>query len=269
MSAYGTITVASRSVDLLPPTSWDLPQPAAPGKPAAPFRRLVLHHLRLDSARALPGPGPGLLDYTHRIFAAEIEAGRTYPQEAVAGSGLIGEQPDNDGGDTDTNAATQTYTRAAFEAYFWAADVIVAIGQTDGGGGGVHVLVGDVEASRAGRRWEDALVGFYYVKPNYPGRSSHVSSVLRSLCHFYIRRHTMDWADCATMSDTGDANVFADLQCRLYYSPCSPGIWIWKDPGQVILALRPLAWIQSKRLQPGLCKQYREFEVRARHSVPG
>jgi hypothetical protein len=192
MSAYGTITVASRPVDLLPPTSWDLPQPAAPGKPAAPFRRLVLHHLRLDSARALPGPS--LLDYTHRIFAAEIEAGRTYPQEAVAGSGLIGEQPDNDGGgdadtdmDTDTHAAAQTYTRAAFEAYFWAADVIVAIGQTDDG-----AAEGEgVEASRAGRRWEDALVGFYYVKPNYPGRSSHV----RSLCHFYIRRSSVTrWA---------------------------------------------------------------------------
>ena len=34
---------------------------------------------------------------------------------------------------------------------------------------------GDVEASRGGCRWEDVLVGFYYVKPNYPGRSSHVS----------------------------------------------------------------------------------------------
>ena len=175
MSAYGAIALASRPPDLLPPTSWDLPQPE-PGKPVAPFRRLVLHHLRLDSARALPGPS--ILDYTHGIFAAEVEAGRTYPQEA----GIVSGEPDNDeggGGGGDTHATARTYTRAAFEAYFWAADVIVAVGQTDDdaadGGDGVQVRVGSVEASRAGRSWEDALVGFYYVKPNYPGRSSHVS----------------------------------------------------------------------------------------------
>jgi hypothetical protein len=187
MSAYGIIALASRPVDLLPPTSWDLPQPA-PGKPAAPFRRLALHHLRLDNARALPGPS--LLDYTHRIFAAEIEAGRTYPQEA-------GSPRDDDG--------AYTYTRAAFEAYFWAADVIVAVGNdaADRGGGDdnqvqAQVGTGDLlEASRAGRSWEDALVGFYYVKPNYPGRSSHVS---RStfICHFAKKKapdHTMDCAE--------------------------------------------------------------------------
>ncbi|KAI9465302.1 hypothetical protein BJY52DRAFT_676225 [Lactarius psammicola] len=147
MSAYGTIAAPSRPVDLLLPTVWKLPEPAPPGKPAAPFRRLVIHHLRLDGAQALPG----LVEYTHRIFAAEVEEGRTYPQEAP-------------------------HTRAAFEAYFWAADVIVAIGTNSsdddriGSGSGPDV----VEAARAGRSWEDALVGFYYVKPNYPRRSSHI-----------------------------------------------------------------------------------------------
>ncbi len=128
---------------MLPPTVWELPEPA-PGKPAAPSRRLVLHHLRVDSARAVPG----LLEYTHGVFAAEVEAGRTYPQEAP-------------------------HTLEAFEAYFWAADVIVAIigtNEVDRTGSADW----DVEAARAGRSWEDALVGFYYVKPNYPGRSSHV-----------------------------------------------------------------------------------------------
>src|SRR6266852_4271595 len=107
MSAYGAVTVTNRPIiDLLPPTTWDLPQPA-PGKPAAPFRRLVLHHLRLESARVLPaGTGPSLLEYTHRILAAEVEAGRTYPQEAdtlaVAaaggggGGGLSGESDADD-----------------------------------------------------------------------------------------------------------------------------------------------------------------------------
>ena len=255
MSAYGAIALASRPPDLLPPTSWDLPQPA-PGKPAAPFRRLVLHHLRLDSARALPGPS--ILDYTHGVFAAEVEAGRTYPQEADAG--LSG--ADND----DAITRTCTYTRAAFEAYFWAADVIVAIGLTDddtvGRGDGVRVQGGSVEASRAGRGWEDALVGFYYVKPNYPGRSSHVSLFDVPLPPSYPPQlgHTMSWADCTETCDRQylilvmPCVTFADLQCGLYYSTCSPGIWVRKNFGQVILALRSLSWIQSKRLQSGLRK---------------
>ena len=78
MSAYGTTITApiSRPIDLLPPTIWELPEPT---KPAAPFRRLSLYHLRLDDARALPS----LVEYTHRVFAAEVEAGQTYPQEAL------------------------------------------------------------------------------------------------------------------------------------------------------------------------------------------
>jgi hypothetical protein len=199
MSAYGTITLANGPVDLLPPTTWDLSQPV-PSKSAGPFRRLVLHHLRLDSARALPsGSGPSLLNYTHRIFAAEVEAGRTYPQETDASASAAGGESDADE-ELGSAAAghgvgvgvgdTHAYTRAAFEAYFWAADVIVAIGigqsddaPADGGGddqvqaraaGSGEELT--LEVSRAGRRWEEALVGFYYVKPNYPGRSSHVST---------------------------------------------------------------------------------------------
>jgi hypothetical protein len=171
MSAYGTVAFSGGQADLLPPTSWDLPPPP-PGKPFAPFRHLVLHHLRLDSIRAAL---PGLLEYTHSVFAAEVEAGRTYPQEADA-------------------AHERPYTRAAFEAYFWAADVFVAVGMDDvadgtgniNGSGGDHDrnragVDADVEASRRGRSWGDVLVGFYYVKPNYPGRSSHVSVLLSGI----------------------------------------------------------------------------------------
>jgi hypothetical protein len=134
----------------------------------------VLHHLRLDSARALPG----LLEYTHRIFAAEVEAGRTYPHEAhatvatVAASVGVGSGESLDA-EVETRAHGYAYTRATFEAYFWAADVFVAIGTKDDAADVVGDL--DVEATRGGRSWEEALVGFYYVKPNYPGRSSHVS----------------------------------------------------------------------------------------------
>ena len=175
MSAYGTIAVTSGPLGLLPSTSWDLPPPSL-GRPTTPFRRLVLHHLRLDSARTLPG----LFEYTHRIFAAEVEAGRTYPQEAHATVAAAAASVGVGSGDSDAKADTHAYaySRAAFEAYFWAADVFVAIGMMDDaadvvGGGDL-----DVGASRGGRSWEEALVGFYYVKPNYPGRSSHVSEFL-------------------------------------------------------------------------------------------
>ena len=177
MSAYGTIAITSGPINLLSSTSWDLPPPPL-DKPARPFRRLVLHHLRLDSARALPG----LLEYTHRIFAAEVEAGRTYPQEAhatvaaVAAGVGVGSRGESSDAEVETHAHAREYAyyaRAAFETYFWAADVFVAIGMKDDAADVVGDL--DVEAARGGRSWEDALVGFYYVKPNYPGRSSHVS----------------------------------------------------------------------------------------------
>lgn len=32
-----------------------------------------------------------------------------------------------------------------------------------------------LEDARKGRPWADCTAGFYYVKPNYPGRSSHAS----------------------------------------------------------------------------------------------
>ncbi|KAI9508536.1 hypothetical protein F5148DRAFT_1148949 [Russula earlei] len=179
MSAYGTFTATSTSVDLLPSTIWDLPQPVR-DKPASPFRRLAMHHLRLDRARTLPD----LLEYTHRVFAAEIEEGRTYPQE-TDGLGR-GSGSDSRGGDgmlssgveDASTADREVYTRAAYEAYFWAGDVIVAIGTEDDAAHGEGTgRGGNVEASRGGRSWEEALVGFYYVKPNYPGRSSHPTGI--------------------------------------------------------------------------------------------
>jgi hypothetical protein len=135
------------------------------------------------------------------VFAAEVEAGRTYPQEAAAAKSHSTASPSSEsgattsssghGGDSEATADTATittmtsesqsyYTRADFEAYFWAADVVVAIGINADDDGSDSTLVGDVEAARAGRSWEDVLVGFYYIKPNYPGRSSHVSDYVYS-----------------------------------------------------------------------------------------
>ncbi|TFY70416.1 hypothetical protein EVG20_g2587 [Dentipellis fragilis] len=153
MSAYGAITRKNTDTHLQT-TLWRLPSPA-PGKPASPFSHLTIHHLTRDTAAKLEG----LLEYTHAVFADEVACGTTYPQEQLAGE----------------------YTRETFEAYFWAADVFVSLGGTGDASSdkavvdeGVSRIELSVEGARAGRTWEDCLVGFYYVKPNYPGRSSHI-----------------------------------------------------------------------------------------------
>ncbi|EIW54469.1 uncharacterized protein TRAVEDRAFT_131785 [Trametes versicolor FP-101664 SS1] len=151
MSAYGVIS--SRSLSSLPSTTWKL----ASKRSGAP-KHLTLHHVTLETARALPG----LVDYLHRTFADELAGGRTYPQEILPG---------------------EVYTREQFDAYYFAADVLVAVlGQpasdsvsaADAPDGSI-VSIGFAEAV-SGRAWEECLAGCYYVKPNYPGRSSHVSN---------------------------------------------------------------------------------------------
>ncbi|KAL1669000.1 acyl-CoA N-acyltransferase, partial [Schizophyllum commune] len=142
MSAYGAIP--AREGAALPSTLWALRKPTADGK-----THVTVHHLTLKTARELPG----LPEYLCKVFGDELERGLTYPQEGPI-------------------------TQAAFEAYFFAADVFVAVLQgeepasaSNESGSAVDL---DVAKAAAGRKWEDCLVGYYYVKPNYPGRSSHI-----------------------------------------------------------------------------------------------
>ncbi|QRV98146.1 GNAT family acetyltransferase [Ceratobasidium sp. AG-Ba] len=80
-------------------------------------------------------------------FEQELEAGQTYPQEGPM-------------------------DRAAFEGYFFAADVFVGMAVPDDE---VATLVHEsIEDVRGTRSWDESVVGSYYVKPNYPGRSSHI-----------------------------------------------------------------------------------------------
>jgi hypothetical protein len=173
MSAYGAITGLS-SRPALASTIWPIkPSKTSTSRPSY----LTLHHLNLSRASELPG----LIDRLHSAFAHILEDGMTYPQEVLEG---------------------EPYTRAAFDAYFFAGDVIVAIaGQGDWNGelsriGHIQPVDIDVKQAANGRSWEECVVGFYYVssghsnarmipnlkhhqiKPNYPGRSSHV----RTLC---------------------------------------------------------------------------------------
>ncbi|KAF8161278.1 hypothetical protein B0H34DRAFT_652788 [Crassisporium funariophilum] len=140
MSAYGDIK-RNRSVAQLKSTVW--------GSQSAPDSgdNIVIHHLTLTTARALPG----LLEYLGAVFAKEIEDGLTYPQEGEMG-------------------------QETFEAYFFAADVFVGVTELSPGTAIVSEAQQDIELERqrSGRSWDECIAGYYYIKPNYPGRSSHI-----------------------------------------------------------------------------------------------
>ncbi|KAF5380349.1 hypothetical protein D9615_004698 [Tricholomella constricta] len=140
MSAYGSMKRSTADGSPLPTKLW-------PVKPASDKDHYVTtHHLTLSAARHLEG----LLDHLNALFAKEVDDGLTYPQE----------------GDID---------RSAFEDYFFSADVFVGIvggtGQLDRREGEIEI---DVDTARSGRSWDECVAGFYYIKPNYPGRSSHI-----------------------------------------------------------------------------------------------
>ncbi|KAI0090753.1 hypothetical protein BDY19DRAFT_887330 [Irpex rosettiformis] len=149
MSAYGAISTLNRPLSSLPTTLWHCKNKSI--DPSVP-QYVTIHHLTLETASTLPG----LVSYLHHAFAAEVDRGMTYPQEILQG---------------------EAYTQGAFEGYFFAADVLVGItgvgelpeATTDGG----VVEITAAEASK-GRSWEECIAGVYYVKPNYPGRSSHI-----------------------------------------------------------------------------------------------
>ncbi|KAJ6624301.1 hypothetical protein B0H10DRAFT_1784954, partial [Mycena sp. CBHHK59/15] len=110
---------------------------------------VTVHHLTLITVKSLPG----LLEHLGAVMAKEIEDGMTYPQETMA---------------LDT-----------FENYFFSGDVFLALvhvnsgTSTIGGPEGTETVL-SVEEARQSRAWDECIVGYYYVKPNYPGRSSHI-----------------------------------------------------------------------------------------------
>ncbi|KAL9940135.1 hypothetical protein V8E36_000840 [Tilletia maclaganii] len=164
MSAYGAIVRTDPAAESpLPSSLW-------PTRNAEV--KLSVHHLNLASTLALPldAEGGTLLEHLRSTFANTLADGRTYPQEDL--DGFRGEGQ-------------------AFEAHFFAADVFVGViesaddvGQYEGAAidgttdGKLYVREGAtgvvVDAARRGRTWKEAVAGFYYVKPNYPGRSSHI-----------------------------------------------------------------------------------------------
>ena len=132
MSAYGVITRPLTSTISLAPTAWACKPNAK--RPDSPPKQLKIHHLTLAAARSLPG----LIEHLRAVFTLEIKAGRTYPQETLDGDG-------------------------AFEAYFFAADVFLAIVGDGEVAQDAIELNETVEESQQGRNWDDCIAGFYYV----------------------------------------------------------------------------------------------------------
>lgn len=116
MSAYGKIDIPLRiSTEPFPPQIY----PASGTSEA-----LAVHHMTL---RTTPTE---LIKHMYDIFSAELERGRTYPQE-----GPMSEEQ--------------------FTAYFFSADVFIG-------------LLGDegtkVEDTRECKEWSARVAGFYYVR---------------------------------------------------------------------------------------------------------
>ncbi|TFK23167.1 acyl-CoA N-acyltransferase [Coprinopsis marcescibilis] len=138
MSAYGAIgRPNSGSLSPLPATLWT--NATGIDNPGG----IVVHHLTLQRAQKCPG----LLDYLHEVFEKVVEDGLTYPQE--------GEM-----------------NKETFLAYFFSADVFLGISLADPQDlvDGALAPVAELNSDN----WRESVAGFYYVKPNYPGRSSHI-----------------------------------------------------------------------------------------------
>jgi len=144
MSAYGALSRSARASPLrLPTTEWLHPRD--------PQTTITLFHFSPSAiGDAL---SPSLFNHLHAVFADEVDKGLTYPQEEIR-------DPD------------------AFRAYFFAADVVIAIvglcpqeecaslsapgsEQDDEVPREVEV---DLEGASAGRSWDECMVGFYYVR---------------------------------------------------------------------------------------------------------
>lgn len=131
-------------------TSGELPLPR-PGDllPLGIYPRPVTLRDRVTIATVVPFQSPAdvpanLLSYLHDQFSREIEKGDTYP--------MLDPLP--------------------FEAFgpywFGVFGAIMMLGDIQGGVDEVQHM------ARSGCDWEKICLGSFYIKPNYPGRSSHV-----------------------------------------------------------------------------------------------
>ncbi|GAA5977341.1 hypothetical protein JCM11641_000069 [Rhodosporidiobolus odoratus] len=141
MSPYGgSIPTPARTGGPLAPRTYPLAKPGT-ALTVFPSRRETVPH--------------ELVEYLASVFNAVVEEGRTYPQMSALS---VGE----------------------FAAYFFSADCFIGlldVAPTDLGDASAGMdreQEYSLESVRAGRDWKECVLGMFYVKPNYPGRSSHL-----------------------------------------------------------------------------------------------
>ena len=157
MSAYGAIQRSSQPNLTAPilPTIWTHKKHG---------RSIVIFHIPSGHATLLES---SLRTYLYSEFADEVDRGNTYPQEVI-------------GDPSDTNATNARYTQDSFESYFFGADFFLGISvpgdmneleyKEIGNIEGVPVRATpalELEHIRAGRKWEDCVAGYYYVRPTF------------------------------------------------------------------------------------------------------
>lgn len=142
MSAYGAIPrPTTSSTPRLLARSYALPSPG---------KYLTVFPFKLSNV------DQELVSYLAKVFNAVVEEGRTYPQK-------------------------EPLTEDEFAGYFFSHDCFVGLLEETNSVEGDSRVDGAVERSetltveevRQGRSWKDSVLGMFYVKPNYPGRSSH------------------------------------------------------------------------------------------------
>lgn len=154
MSAYGTIQPPAKPQVLLSPTIYLISRKTHTRSPSyvkvEPQADLGWTHIAVFHLTSRDAP-PELIDVLYEEFAEELERdeARTYPQE-------------------------KGMTKEEFVAYYFARDVFVGLGLAIDPGKTPYDSSRTLEDARAGRDWKSAVAGFYYIKPNYPGHSSHL-----------------------------------------------------------------------------------------------
>ncbi|PYI12762.1 hypothetical protein BO78DRAFT_457157 [Aspergillus sclerotiicarbonarius CBS 121057] len=141
------------------PTTHIPPPPLPPNTPPlsslTPIPKLLRDGTKITLYPITTGPSTlphSLTTYLHEQFSLEIEKGCTYPMESPMEYDLY-----------------RNYWFGTFAVIAVVDEVQVGGGKDnkeEGGGGN--------DGLREGRNWEEACLGTFYVKPNYPGRCSHV-----------------------------------------------------------------------------------------------
>lgn len=192
------------------------PQPGDPLPDSIGPRKVTLRD-RITAATIMPFSSPTeipltLLGYLHDQFSREIEKGDTYPM-------------------------IEPLSLEAFGPYWF-------------GMFGAVMLLGDFQEveqvhalSRQGVDWDRACLGSFYIKPNYPGRSSHI-------CNggFLVTDGARNRGVGRLMGE-----AYLEWAPKLVSSLASAGVRSANETGLYVLRLQPCIRKQCRLLQDMGC----------------